>query len=139
MDPPETEPLSGESPEAMRNEHLIQATKSLRRHLGLAETPGEKSSTRPPSSEPLFWVEVAPPSARGAGCRLGCPKNIMPGEYRIAVNPGQHWYYGNKSSGTAPHINSPYCASLFCLFIGWQISITSTALRRSRISLRRTF
>ncbi|PVH67545.1 hypothetical protein DL98DRAFT_523281 [Cadophora sp. DSE1049] len=98
MDLPETVPLSGISPEATGNEYLILATKALRRHLGLAETPGEKSSSSPPSTQPLFWVEVVPPSARGARCQLDCPKNIMPGEYRIAVNPGQHGHYGNRSS-----------------------------------------
>ncbi|KFZ07678.1 hypothetical protein V502_09824 [Pseudogymnoascus sp. VKM F-4520 (FW-2644)] len=81
------------------NEHIIQATKSLRRHIGLAEDPTEKSTATPSSVEPLFWVEVAPPSTRGAKCRLGCcPANIMPREYRIAVNPGYHSFYGNQSS-----------------------------------------
>lgn len=83
------------------NEHIIQATKSLRRHIGLAEDPTEKSIATPSSVEPLFWVEVAPPSTRGAKCRLDCPANIMPGEYRIAVNPGYHSFYGNQSSGMA--------------------------------------
>jgi hypothetical protein len=101
MDLPETVPLSGKFPEATGNEYLILATKALRHHLGLAETPGEKSSSSPPSTQPLFWVEVAPPSARGARCQLDCPKNITPGEYRIAVNPGQHGHYGNRRSGTS--------------------------------------
>jgi hypothetical protein len=85
------------------NEHIIQATKSLRRHMGLPEDPTEKPSSATPSSEkPIFWVEVAPPSTRGAKCRLDvCPANIMPGQYRIAVNPGCHSFRGHQSPGMA--------------------------------------
>ncbi|OBT56315.1 hypothetical protein VE04_02849 [Pseudogymnoascus sp. 24MN13] len=83
------------------NEHIIQATKSLRRHMGLPEDPTEKSSSATPSSiKPTFWVEVAPPSTRGAKCRFdGCPANIMPGQYRIAVYPGLHDFRGHQSPG----------------------------------------
>ncbi|KUJ18896.1 uncharacterized protein LY89DRAFT_696307 [Mollisia scopiformis] len=76
------------------NDQIIEATKALRRHIGLAEDPGEESTLPKPSPEPLFFIEVAPPSNRGARCKLHCPKNIMPGEYRIAVDPGQEEYYG---------------------------------------------
>ncbi|OBT83815.1 hypothetical protein VE02_05512 [Pseudogymnoascus sp. 03VT05] len=65
------------------NEYIIQATKSLRRHMGLPEDPTEKPSSATPS---------------GAKCRLDvCPTNIMPGKYRIAVNPGCHSFRGHQS------------------------------------------
>ncbi|OBT78509.1 hypothetical protein VF21_00983 [Pseudogymnoascus sp. 05NY08] len=81
------------------NEHIIQATKSLRRHMGLPEDPTENPSSATPSSVgPTFWLEVAPPSIRGAKCRLDvCTTNIMPGKYRIAVNPGCHSFRGHQS------------------------------------------
>ncbi|KFY71082.1 hypothetical protein V499_08734 [Pseudogymnoascus sp. VKM F-103] len=67
--------------------------------MGLPEDPTEKSSSATPSSvKPTFWVEVAPPSTRGAKCRLdGCPAIIMPGQYRIAVYPGLHDFRGHQS------------------------------------------
>jgi hypothetical protein len=99
MDPSTNSQHSGESTEIMDKKRLDLATEALRSHLGLAKNPGDKSTMASPSPPPLFWVEVAPPSARGARCRLGCTENIMQGEYRIAVNPGQHAYHGNQISG----------------------------------------
>ncbi|KFZ16086.1 hypothetical protein V501_02401 [Pseudogymnoascus sp. VKM F-4519 (FW-2642)] len=101
MDSPSNEhPTAAPSEAKEENEHIIQATKSLRRHMGLPEDPTEKSSSATASSvKQTFWVEVAPPSTRGAKCRLdGCPANIMPGQYRIAVYPGFHDFRGHQSS-----------------------------------------
>lgn len=136
MDPSANEQLQRESSEARENEHLVEATKSLRLHLGLADTPGEKSTARPPSPQPLFWIEVAPPSARGAKCQLHCSKNIMPGQYRIAVNPGQYGYYGNENSGTLNRHS--VMSNIVSLIHQQQITTTSTALRRLPISPRPT-
>ncbi|KAL4869218.1 hypothetical protein BDV12DRAFT_85176 [Aspergillus spectabilis] len=42
---------------------------------------------------PAFLLQVAPNSANGAQCQLiHCKKRILPGDYRIAVEPGKsHW------------------------------------------------
>lgn len=100
MDPSSSEQPAAVPPDTTEEEkvHIIEATKSLRRHLGLAEDPTEKSSAAPPSVQPLFWIEHSPPSPRGAKCQLYCGKGITPGNYRIAVNPGSH-SYGHNSSG----------------------------------------
>ncbi|KAF8859944.1 hypothetical protein BDZ45DRAFT_688807 [Acephala macrosclerotiorum] len=98
MDHIANEQAPGTSSQNEADEHLIFATKSLRRHCGLADVPGEKSTIRKPDIEPFFWIEVAPPSVKGAKCQLDCGKKITPGEYRIAVNPGQYSYYSTANS-----------------------------------------
>lgn len=110
--PSEAKAATAPSEAKEENEHIVLATKALRNHIGLAEDPTEKSSATPSSATPLFWVEVAPESTRGAKCRLdGCPTNVMPGQYRIAVNPGYHSFGGRQSPGMAvkpsPFLDNP--------------------------------
>jgi len=42
---------------------------------------------------PLFVLQTAPESRNGAGCKLPqCTARIVPGQYRIALSPGEnHW------------------------------------------------
>jgi len=100
MDLSLSQPSSQRVSEPREDEPTVKAAKSLRRHTGLEETSKEDTPSRQWSPGAIFWVEAAPPSSGGAKCRLPCPENIMPGEYRIAVIPGQHSYYGRDSTGT---------------------------------------
>jgi hypothetical protein len=100
MDLPLSRPSSPRVSEPREDEHVVKAAKSLRRHLGHEETSNEDTPSRQWSPGAIFWVESAPPSSGGAKCRLPCPEKIMPGEYRIAVIPGQHSYDGRDSTGT---------------------------------------
>lgn len=80
--------------EINRTAHEINfERKCLRLHLGLEDSPRAPPSVDPPESPPLFYIERAPISYSGATCRLpGCPNRILPGEYRVALNPGmQSW------------------------------------------------
>jgi hypothetical protein len=101
MDPSSSEQLAAVPPDTTEEEkeHIIRATKTLRCRMGLPEDPTEKSSAAPPPGMPVFWVELSPPSNRGATCRLYCGKSIMPGKYRIAVSPG-YYSVGKNSPGT---------------------------------------
>lgn len=100
MDPSSSEQPAAVPPDTTEEEEvrITMATKSLRSHLGLPEDPTDKSPAAPQSEQPFFWVELSPPSPRGAKCQLHCGKGIMPGRYRIAVNPSCY-RYGNDSSG----------------------------------------
>lgn len=61
----------------------------LRRHIGPGDTPGLPSSITPTDSVPLFLIERAPWSPRGAACKLPtCSNRIKLQEYRVAFHPG---------------------------------------------------
>lgn len=90
-------PLSAEAVRII----ITDETKRLRRHLGLAESPGMPPRT-PPACTPLFFVERAPSSRTGAKCQLPCCSDrIRPGQYRVALNPGMNtsMQYSSQNSG----------------------------------------
>ncbi|KAF8848219.1 hypothetical protein BDZ45DRAFT_810937 [Acephala macrosclerotiorum] len=74
----------------------------LRRHLGIPANPDhvERKSERTSEAEIMFWLEQFPESEPGKKCTLDCGEQIAPGDYRIALNPGQKgftlpWHYQN--------------------------------------------
>ncbi|KAL4928879.1 uncharacterized protein BDV17DRAFT_86385 [Aspergillus undulatus] len=73
---------------AERREEDIQA--AVRYFKSYVNTELGPYSKRP---YPVFLLQVAPNSANGAECQLiHCEKKILPGDYRIAVEPGEnHW------------------------------------------------
>jgi hypothetical protein len=77
---------------------IAEETKALRLHLGLDEIPGLPNSTIASDHIPLFLIERAPYSPRGAKCKLpSCPDKIRPSDYRIALVPGMSgpgWVHG---------------------------------------------
>ncbi|KAL2822262.1 hypothetical protein BDW59DRAFT_149627 [Aspergillus cavernicola] len=80
--------------------------KLLRQHLGLGPNPGDPPANSPPQSQPLFFIEMAPDSRRGAKCKLPtCDENIMPGELRLAMNPAMGYGRWHRSSADLYHIH----------------------------------
>ncbi|CAP91151.1 hypothetical protein E8E15_000361 [Penicillium rubens] len=80
--------------------------KLLRQHLGLGPNPGDPPADSPPQIQPLFFIEMAPDSRRGAKCKLPtCDENIMPGELRLAMNPAMIYGGWSKSSASLYHIH----------------------------------
>lgn len=74
----------------------------LREHLGLGLEPGDPPSD-PPQIQPLFFVEMAPDSRRGAKCKLPiCDNYISPGELRLAMNPAMGYGSWYRSSASKP-------------------------------------
>lgn len=61
----------------------------LREHIGLPLRPGDPPPAIQPHTEALFFVELAPSSDSGSGCKLPtCARGpVRPGDYRIALNP----------------------------------------------------
>jgi hypothetical protein len=102
-------PLSQDtSLEQMEQQMIEEETRRLRRHLGLGETVHEPDPG-PPDCQPLFFIEIAPHSSRGAKCKLpSCPSNISPRDYRVALNPGMRsptWVrLSNQNSGASPFL-----------------------------------
>jgi hypothetical protein len=81
--------------------------KLLRQHLGLGPNPGDPPADSPPQIQPLFFIEMAPDSRRGAKCKLPtCDENIMPGELRLAMNPAMIYGGWSKSSASKSRIPS---------------------------------
>lgn len=74
---------------------LTKERRYLREHIGLGRESGDHGFSSP-NLEPLFFIEIAPYSARGAQCKFPtCDKKIWPRELRLALNPGinyGHWY-----------------------------------------------
>jgi hypothetical protein len=84
------------SPEERRQEDIQQEAKALKEHIKPQFERGWASSVKILSYYPIFVLQTAPPSNRGAKCRIdSCTVTIRPGEYRIAVTPGNHNYYQN--------------------------------------------
>lgn len=76
------------APPVLNNARSLEP-KRLLRHLSL-ETKGGGQPSRAAHAVPsLFFIESAPPSTRGARCRLpSCARTIQPGTLRLAMHPG---------------------------------------------------
>ncbi|KAL1869747.1 hypothetical protein Plec18167_007671 [Paecilomyces lecythidis] len=84
---------------------LEMERKLLRQHLGLGLNHGDPPADSPPQIQPLFFIEMALHSSRGAKCKLPtCDKNIMPGELRLAMNPAMGYGSWYRSSANFYHI-----------------------------------
>jgi hypothetical protein len=82
------------SPEERRQKDIESASRHLIGPLKPQFSSGISGEIRL-SHYPIFLLQKAPDSANGAKCRLlPCTDRIMPGDYRIALNPG-HNVYGN--------------------------------------------
>ena len=88
----------------LNNYILENESKRLRQHLGLSPEPGGLSD--PPKFQPLFFIEKAPDSLRGAKCKLPiCGNNIWPRELRLALNPAMdfgQWYRSSAGESKWP-------------------------------------
>ncbi|BCR88962.1 uncharacterized protein ACHE_50160A [Aspergillus chevalieri] len=87
-----------------QNDYILENEKKrLRQHLGLSPEPGGPSD--PPKFQPLFFIEMAPNSPRGAKCKLSiCGNNIWPRELRLALNPAMGFGQRYRSSADFYHI-----------------------------------
>lgn len=90
----------------------------LRKHMGLPLRPGDPPPAVQPRIEALFFVELAPTSNSGSGCKLPtCARGpIRPGDYRIALNPSMddnNPMRGREgSAGSTNHPNSDHPSRL---------------------------
>ncbi|KAI9928440.1 hypothetical protein MW887_002485 [Aspergillus wentii] len=83
---------------------LKSERRNLRQHIGLGPEPGDPPSD-PPAFQPLFFIELAPPSNRGSQCRLPtCTRRIQPGELRFALNPGMRGASRYRTSSYLYHL-----------------------------------
>lgn len=92
-----------------QNDYILENEKKrLRQHLGLSPEPGGPSD--PPKFQPLFFIEMAPNSPRGAKCKLSiCGNNIWPRELRLALNPAMGFGQRYRSSaGESQMTNAAY-------------------------------
>ncbi|KAI9038997.1 uncharacterized protein KD926_010099 [Aspergillus affinis] len=84
------------SPEERRQEDIQKEAKQFKKHIKPQFERGWTDSVEILLYYPIFVFQTAPPSNRGAKCRIGsCTVTINPGDYRIAVTPGSHNYYQN--------------------------------------------
>ena len=109
--------MSGSS-SSTSDQRIIEAeTKYLRLHLGLGERPGMPVSSTPPAIQPLFFIELTPPSSRnGAACKLPtCSDRIKPGDYRLVLTPGMssaHWSQSYGQSAGEPNLQKSVGGSI---------------------------
>lgn len=77
------------SPEARKEEHIKAARKMLERHIEPRFLTNMFGLPIALDHYPLFILQSAPASNRGATCRFDyCTDRILPGQYRIALSPG---------------------------------------------------
>jgi hypothetical protein len=78
------------SPEARRQEDVQFSANILRAHIK-PRLALDYSGLPHLEHYPLFVLQTAPESRNGAGCKLSeCTKRIAPGQYRIALSPGDN-------------------------------------------------
>lgn len=127
---------SSSADNATVRDRTAEARKELLLHLGIHRFPGHRPSERTTDADILFWVELSPNSKAGdKKCTLNCGRRIFPGDYRIALNPGQKgvalenglgWWYGPGDK------RIPSFAINISLIRRQQIITMSSASRRSQ-------